>query len=125
MLNVEPQRPSADETVLRVVGEIDAHTASRLSRALHHELDERPAVVVLDLSGVSFVGVAGLRVLRCAADRAASTRVALRLVYPHPSPVRSALGAAGMTGMPAGFPTVAEALDADAGPAPRHGTARL
>lgn len=85
-----------DAVVIVADGEVDAATASRLSAVVHRQLDRVPSTLMLDLREVTFFGVAGLRVLRCAADRATVSGVPLQLVYLDPSPVQFALEAAGM-----------------------------
>ena len=46
-------------TLLAITGELDLYTASRLAE----RLARAPSIRVLDLSGVSFIDPAGLRVL--------------------------------------------------------------
>ena len=93
-LDVE-SRPDGTAAIV-AAGEVDAATAARLSAAVHRQLDRVPSTLVLDLREVTFLGVAGLRVLLCAADRATVSGVPLRLVYRDPSPTQFALEAAGV-----------------------------
>jgi len=81
---------------IAAVGEVDAATAVPLECGRAHQLDRVPSMLVLDLSEVTFFGVAGLQVLLCVADRATVGGVPLQLVYRDPSPVQFALEAAGM-----------------------------
>jgi anti-sigma B factor antagonist len=97
MLTLDVERRPDGTAVIAAVGEIDAATAARLSASVHRQLDRLPSALVLDLHEVTFLGVAGLQVLLCAADRATVTGVALQLAYRDPSPVQFALDAAGMT----------------------------
>jgi len=53
-----------------VVGELDCRTAPRLVRCLYGLLDSGHRQIDLDLSGVTFVGAAGLTAFREAAFRA-------------------------------------------------------
>ncbi|MFC3448343.1 STAS domain-containing protein [Amycolatopsis speibonae] len=88
LLRVRRTRWSEDVLVVSATGEIDLATAGRLERALRGDL---PAATVLDLTQVSFLGVAGLRVIESAAARAhsehrttgvvADTRPVLRLLH--------------------------------------------
>ncbi|WP_414938765.1 STAS domain-containing protein [Amycolatopsis sp. cmx-11-51] len=88
LLEVRRIRWSEDLLVVSATGEIDLATAGRLERALWGDL---PAATVLDLTEVTFLGVAGLRVIESAATRAhaerratgvvASTRPVLRLLH--------------------------------------------
>ena len=109
MLSVRVDRPAEDLVVIGVCGEIDSLTAPKISTTLHCELERQPAVLVLDLTKVSFLGVAGLQVLDCALDRANTLPTALNLVYDDPSVVQSALRAGAMAGLFPTFRTVAQA----------------
>ncbi|HET6288407.1 MAG TPA: STAS domain-containing protein [Amycolatopsis sp.] len=87
LLQVRRIRWSQDLLVVAASGEIDLATAGKLELALDGRL---PATTVLDLTQVSFLGVAGLRVIESAAARAqsehrttglvADTRPVLRLL---------------------------------------------
>lgn len=107
MFKVRVDRLATDVVVIAVIGEIDSVTAPRLSTILHRELEDKPAMLVLDLTGVSFLGVAGLHVLQCALDRAETHSVTLSLVHHEYSPVQSALRAGAMTEIFPTFRTVA------------------
>ncbi len=74
-------RTAEDGTVVvTAVGELDAFTAATLRSVLDDQLERRPPELVLDLSGIRFLGSAGLTVL-VRTHRAACVRdVALRLV---------------------------------------------
>ena len=102
MFEVRVGQLAADVVVIVAAGEIDSVTAPKLSACLHRELEHAPTVFVLDLTAVSFLGVAGLHVLDCALARAETLSVTLNLVHDEHSPVQSALRAAAMTGL---FPT--------------------
>ncbi|GAB3742505.1 hypothetical protein GCM10027598_74410 [Amycolatopsis oliviviridis] len=88
LLRVQRTRWSEDLLVVSAAGEIDLATAGRLEDALLRDL---PAATVLDLTEVSFLGVAGLRVIESTAARAwierrttgvvADTRPVLRLLH--------------------------------------------
>lgn len=109
MFSVRVERLAEDLVVIVGLGEIDSVTAPKLSTSLHRELERQPAVLVLDLTGVSFLGVAGLQVLDCALARAKTLAVTFNLVHDEQSPVRSALRAGAMTDLFTTFPTVAQA----------------
>jgi len=109
VFSIRVDRLAGDVVVIVGVGEIDSHTAPRLSASLHRELESTPATLVLDLTGVSFLGVAGLHVLECALARAETLSVTLNLVYQDHSAVQSALRAAAMTGLCPAFCSVAMA----------------
>jgi hypothetical protein len=77
MMHIEVQRPRQGIVVLAVTKEIDSLTAARLSTALHRELEHDPAMIVLDLTGVSFLAVVNVMVVDCAAARAVCASVPL------------------------------------------------
>jgi anti-anti-sigma factor len=76
-MRVHRTRWSDDLLVVSAGGEIDLATAGRLERALRGPL---PAATVLDLTDVTFLGVAGLRVIESSAARARSERRATGVV---------------------------------------------
>ncbi len=67
-------------TVIAVIGEVDLLTAPLLTSRVNEELVRCPKAIVLDLSGVSFLGSSGLAVLVQIRDRAGEQAVPLRLV---------------------------------------------
>lgn len=96
MLALDVECHSDGTVAIAAVGEVDAVTAARLSAAVHRQLDRVPSMLVLDLREVAFLGVAGLQVLLCVADRAVVSGVPLQLVCRDQSPVQFALETAGM-----------------------------
>ena len=99
MLSVRVDRLPAGQVAIVVAGEIDSDTAPKLSASLHRELEPTPSALVLDLTGVSFLGVAGLHVLDCALARAETLSVSVNLVSRDNAAVQSALRAAAKTWM--------------------------
>jgi anti-sigma B factor antagonist len=102
--------------VVSVRGEVDRLTVPRLVEELAAAWQARPAALVLDLSGVSFLGAAGLRVLAAAAREdpdlhvVATTRAVRRpvevtgmtdLLSMHPDRERALAAAAGSAPVPA------------------------
>jgi anti-sigma B factor antagonist len=63
-----------------VVGEVDTFTAPVLRSTLDAQLEQQPKELVIDLSGVQFLGSAGLAVLVETQKSARSREVELRLV---------------------------------------------
>jgi anti-sigma B factor antagonist len=63
--------------VIALYGELDMVTTPKLTRATIQVLaaDPRPEVLVLDLSGLSFLSVAGVRAMHTAHDAAGDTRL--------------------------------------------------
>jgi anti-anti-sigma factor len=108
VFGVRVDRLDEDQVVMVAVGEIDSVTAPMLSASLHRELERQPAVLVLDLAGVSFLGVAGLPILDCALARAETLSVTFKLRHHDQSAVQSALRAAATTGLFPSLRTVAQ-----------------
>ena len=63
-----------------VVGEVDTFTAPVLRSTLDSQLEQQPSELVIDLSGVQFLGSAGLAVLVETQKSARSREVGLRLI---------------------------------------------
>lgn len=69
----------ANETIVVLTGEIDLHTAPRLSAAVDAALVDDPVRVVLDMQGVTFCDSRGLGTLVVLARAAARARAVLVL----------------------------------------------
>jgi len=69
-LRVQVFWPMPGIAVLKVSGDVDLATAAPLNRALAEVTAHRPRVAVVDLSGVGFLGSAGLAALVDASERA-------------------------------------------------------
>ncbi|MFC3494492.1 STAS domain-containing protein [Glycomyces rhizosphaerae] len=69
----------ANETIVVLTGEIDLHTAPRLSAAVDDALADDPVRVVLDMRGVTFCDSRGLGTLVILARAAARSRAVLVL----------------------------------------------
>jgi anti-anti-sigma factor len=78
-MDVVVDRPAPGVVVAAVSGEVDMLTAPRLRDVVNAEIEDC-AVLVLDLSGVGFLGSAGLAVLVEASHEARRRQVELRLV---------------------------------------------
>jgi anti-anti-sigma factor len=78
------QRLSEDVTLI-VEGEIDAASAPRLSRCLHHELEHPLRSLAVDLTEARFSGIAGMAVLACALEHAEANGLTVTVHYPHSS----------------------------------------
>lgn len=72
--------PAPDSVVLHVEGEVDTLTAPTLDTAVAKQLNTAPTNLVLDFTGVSFLGSSGLAVLIRAANTAAERDIRLTLV---------------------------------------------
>src|SRR3954471_17191195 len=86
--------PDGDGVRLEVHGQLDMSTAPMLDRDLRFAEAFAPRALRVDVSRVTFIGVAGLRVLVAAANRAWHTGAELRLLGPSP-PVWRLLAALG------------------------------
>ena len=65
---------------VKVVGEVDTFTAPVLRSTLDSQLEQSPRELVIDLSGVQFLGSAGLAVLVETQKSSRSREVDLRLI---------------------------------------------
>ena len=74
--------------VVSVTGEVDIATAVQLSQALGAALRRGPEGLICDLSGVGFLGAAGLTVLLVARRRALALHARFDLVCPQALPRR-------------------------------------
>ncbi|GAA1288355.1 STAS domain-containing protein [Saccharothrix xinjiangensis] len=69
--------------VVVMTGEVDSTTVEPVRHHLFDQLDLRPPGLVVDLSGVSFIGSTGLHVLTEAATRAELSGTTLAVVARH------------------------------------------
>jgi anti-anti-sigma factor len=104
-----------DLYVVTVTGELDLRTAPELARVMRGEL---PPVLVADLTRVTFLSAAGLRVLVDTAQRAGAAGRVLGLVAEGPL----ALRVLRMSGVAASIPTFESLSDAvrELAPKPDH-----
>ena len=109
-IDVLVDRPVPGVVVATVSGEVDMLTAPNLRAVVTAELDDCK-VLVLDLSGVGFLGSAGLAVLVEAAHEAERRQVELRLVANGRS-VRRPLEITGLDEVLTTFPTRDDAVGA-------------
>jgi anti-sigma B factor antagonist len=66
-------------TVLRVAGELDLLTTPTFAQVCERELAKRPAVLVIDLTGVTFLASVGMSAM-VAADAAGGEHTKVRVV---------------------------------------------
>jgi anti-sigma B factor antagonist len=109
-IDVVVDRPADGVVVATVAGEVDMLTAPALRAAVLAELDDC-TVLVIDLSGVSFLGSAGLAVLVEASHEAQRRQVELRLVAAGRS-VQRPLEITGLTEVLTTFPSRDDAVGA-------------
>jgi anti-anti-sigma factor len=108
-LHVERRREGT-AVVVRVVGEVDVHTAPLLDEHLTvaTELATPPAPVVADLRDVHFFGSKGIAALIGAQHRCQQQRTALRVLVS--TPVLRPITVLGMTDTFALYPSLTAAL---------------
>lgn len=97
--------------VLHVTGEIDLLTAPQVEEKVMSLLRQEHPVVVIDLSGVSFLASAGLKLL-VAAQQATQGGTRIRVVADDQRTFRP-IEMTGLTEHLSVYPTVADALNAD------------
>jgi anti-sigma B factor antagonist len=98
-----------DTVIVRVGGEVDMLTTPMLSACLIEQLQTDPAMLVLDLRGVGFLGSSGLAALVTARDEAGNRGVTLRLVSADHAVLRP-LTATGLTDLFDIYPDLETAL---------------
>lgn len=81
------QSPTHDP-VIAVNGEVDTATSPRLEEALHAAMDTGASVVMVDMTGVSFMDASGVGVLVSAASRARHQGGRVALCAPSPAVLR-------------------------------------
>lgn len=96
-------------SVVHISGEIDMTTRDSVERVVTRTVEDRPAAVVIDLSGVTFIGSSGLQMLAETRSHAAANAVPLRLVASGPRVLRP-LEITGMTTVFSVYASVAEAV---------------
>lgn len=80
-LNVE-RHPGSDIPVVRVIGDVDVHSAPQLRDGLSVELESGASTVVVNLSGVDFLDSTGLGALVAVRTAAGERGIALPVVCP-------------------------------------------
>lgn len=98
-----------DATVVSVRGEIDMVTTPRLHSCLQERLARTPQRLIVNLSGVGFLGSSGLAVLVECLDDARGRGTDLRLVVSSREVIRP-LEATGLTELFQTYPDVESAL---------------
>jgi anti-sigma B factor antagonist len=97
VIHLDVDRPSEDVMVVHVDGDIDTLTSPLLSSYLADQFATNPQVLVLDLTGVQFLGSAGLAALIMAREEAERRDTKLRLVSASHAVLRP-LAATGLSG---------------------------
>jgi anti-anti-sigma factor len=103
-----------DRFFLRLVGEVDMSNVPDLTTEIEETLPNDAPLVVVDLTGTTYLDSAGVQLLFTVARRLRSRRHQVAIVAPQDSPVRAVLdmvGIAALVGLferPADVPAVAE-----------------
>jgi anti-sigma B factor antagonist len=79
VITLSTSTDEAGVVTVTVVGEVDTFTAPVLRSTLDSQLEQQPRELVIDLSGVQFLGSAGLAVLVETQKSARAREVSLRL----------------------------------------------
>jgi anti-anti-sigma regulatory factor len=95
ILDVRPV-DAAHGVIVTVTGLLRAADATSLRRTLHGELDRRPSVVVVDLSGVPSCDPAAVDALTAARNRCRREDISMHLVHLGAPAARAWLNAAGL-----------------------------
>jgi anti-anti-sigma factor len=83
--------------LLRMRGEIDVSNARELSAAIDAAVPNGTHTIVMDLTDITYLDSAGVKLLMQLADRLRARRRGLRLVVPAHAPIRAVLE---LTGLP-------------------------
>ena len=99
----------ADRDVIPFAGDLDAHTAPMLQKAVDRTLAVAPSrVLIIDLSDVAFIDSSGLSVIVGAHKRLSDAGAGVKLVVGSPQ-VTKVLGLTGLDAVIPTFLTVADA----------------
>lgn len=94
-IRVDDRRP--DSRVIAADGEIDLNTAPELEKAILAAFEGLSGrVLVVDLSGVTFMASAGLSVLMQGYEQAGEQHATVRMVVPHDGAPRRSLEITGL-----------------------------
>jgi anti-sigma B factor antagonist len=84
-LDISTEKAESDAIVLSLTGEVDLYTCPELKTELLRVIDEGAKVVVVDLSGTTFIDSTGLAVLIRGAERLRTSDGRLTVVVVDPS----------------------------------------
>ncbi|MEU8637808.1 STAS domain-containing protein [Amycolatopsis sp. NPDC048633] len=114
LLRVTSRRPDVgfEAELLEVSGEVDLFSVQVLENAITEALGRDPALLVIDLTGVSFLASVGMTVL-LKVYREAGRTTRLRVVTPERSTVGRALELTGLTEALAVAASQSDALSRD------------
>ncbi|MFE9427403.1 STAS domain-containing protein [Kitasatospora sp. NPDC006697] len=87
-LVVRVRREDGEVAVCGLAGELDLETKAPAAAAIDELIAERPAVLVVDIAGVTFCDSSGLNLLLRARTAAAGEGIDFRLAHPSPAVAR-------------------------------------
>jgi anti-anti-sigma factor len=96
-VTVDVKRSLTDKSVIHVSGELVRGTTATMRRVVADELNRSPALLALDLSGVSCIDAEGIDALVLAATQAGESDISFGLVGVHAGAVGAALAEAELT----------------------------
>jgi anti-anti-sigma factor len=96
MARVDVERETG-RIVLRISGEVDISNAREVSATLEAAVPNAADVLVVDLSGTTYLDSSGVQLLFELAHRVQARRQELRVVVPEGAPIRTVLD---LTGLP-------------------------
>ncbi len=85
--------------LLRLHGEIDISNARELAAAIEAAVPNGTPRIAVDLTHVSYLDSAGVKLLMQLADRLRARRRGLRLIVPAAAPIRAVLELTGLPGL--------------------------
>jgi len=88
LAHVDTRRAGTTQLV-RITGELDLSNARELTDALRHAVPDDVTLVVVDLSGTTYLDSGGIAAFFRLSQRLRDHRQDLRLVVPHGSPIRA------------------------------------
>jgi anti-anti-sigma factor len=98
LASIQAEQRGSD-LVVRIAGEIDISNAREVSSALEEAVPNGTPAIVVDLSQVTYLDSAGVKLLMHLADRLRLRRRAVRLVVPDDAPIRAVLELTGLLRM--------------------------
>ena len=98
LASIQAERRGSD-LLVRIAGEIDISNAREVSSALEEAVPNGTPAIVVDLSQVTYLDSAGVKLLMHLADRLRLRRRELRLVVPDDAPIRAVLELTGLLRM--------------------------
>jgi anti-anti-sigma factor len=96
-VTVDVKRSPTDKSVIHVSGELARGATATMRRVVADELNRSPALLALDLSGVSCIDAEGIDALVLAATQAGESDMSFCLVGVQGHPVGTALADAELT----------------------------